>query len=186
MKLLLALLAVVLLGVGVSACGGTSKNAGSATSSAAQTSRTPQDDNHISTYGHAAAEPDKREITALITRYYAAAATDNGAEACSLIYSPIAKSVPEDYGQAPGPPAVRGKTCAVVMSKIFKHTPSQSPADFATTEVTGIRLNPNGNKGFVQLSSKTMPTGEIFVQREGGSWRVGALIGRACADCAAG
>jgi hypothetical protein len=49
--------------------------------------------------------------------------------------------------------------------------------------VTGVRLN--GSYGFVQLSSKQIPTGMIFVQREGSTWKVGALIGRPCTGCAA-
>ena len=201
MKWLLVPIAVASLSVCASACGGAAKTTSSAsqasstasstaatatTASTPRTSRPPQDDNHISTYGNAATEPDKREITKLVERYYTAAAADDGATACSLIYSPIAKSVPEDYGQPPGPPTTRGKTCAVVMSKVFKHVPNQLPSDFAATKVTGIRLNPNGNEGFVQLSSKAMPTGEIYVQREGPSWTIALLIGKKCADCAAG
>ena len=201
MRRLLTPVAVVLLSIFVAACGGTTKAKSSAfqpssttstatsattTASTAQSSHPSQDDNHIATYGNAATEPDKREITGLIKRYYAAAGADDGAAACPLIYSPIARSVPEDYGRPPGPLITRGNTCTVVMSKSFKHIPNQSLAVLATTKVTGIRLNPDGNEGFVQLSSKTMPTGEIFVQREGHSWKVGALIGRACADCAAG
>ena len=201
MKPLPVLLTAVLLSLCVTACAGTSKHTGSTsrapenastagstarTASTAQTGSHPQDDNHISIYGHQATEPDKRAITALVNRYYVAAAADDGAAACSLIYSTLAKSVPEDYGQPPGLPTLRGKTCPVVMSKVFKHVPRQSTADFATTKVTGIRLN--GEHGFVQLSSRTIPTGELFVEREGGSgsWKVGALIGKACAKCSAG
>jgi hypothetical protein len=191
MKLPLALLTMTLLGVNAAACGGASKNTAStatagstaASVSTARASRPPQDDNHISTYGYEATEPDKREITALVKRYFAVASADNGAAACSMIYSTIAKSIAEDYGKPPADPALRGKTCSVVLSKLFKHVPGQSIADLATTKVTGVRLK--GNFGFVQLSSRRMPTGRIVVEREGATWKIDQVISRACTDCAA-
>jgi hypothetical protein len=199
MRSLLMLFAVTLLGFGASACGSSSRDATPAsrptsdistgagtvtTASASKTGRPPEDDNHIATYGHEATEPDKREITALVKRYYEAAVADDGARACSLIYSPLAKSIPEDYGQVPGPHAIRHKTCAVVLSKIFKQLSGQTTADLGETRVTGVRLK--GSQGFVQLSSKAVPTGRIFVEREHGSWKIGGLIGETCKDCAAG
>jgi hypothetical protein len=191
MKLPLALLAMTLLGVSSTACGSASKNTAATTTtggtaasaSSARSGRPPQDDNHISTYGYEATEPDKREITALVERYYAAVAADDGAKACSLLYSTIAKSVAEDYGKPPASPVLRGKTCSVVLSKLFKHVPGQSIADLATTRVTGVRLK--GNFGFVQLSSRTMPTGRIVVERERNTWKIDQVISRACTDCAA-
>ncbi|MFZ1154788.1 MAG: hypothetical protein WAN93_07785 [Solirubrobacteraceae bacterium] len=189
---------IALLGLGATACG-SSKSTGSTsqavsavstvsgttttTTSSSETSHPPQDDSHITTYGHEATEPDKREITQLVKSYYAAGLADDGAKACSLIYSPVAKSVPEDYGQSTTSSVLHGKTCAVVLSKVFRHLPEQSTADLATTKVTGVRLS--GDNGYVQLSSKMIPTGEMVVQRQGHVWKVGVLIGRTCTGCAA-
>ena len=117
----------------------------------------------------------------LTKRYYAAAASDEGAIACTLIVSSLAKSVPEDYGRS-GP--FQGKTCPEVMAKVFKRVAGQPSGVLAATKVTGIRIS--GNRGFVQLSSSAMPTGEIYVLRKDGMWKVGALIGRACTRCSAG
>jgi hypothetical protein len=176
--------------VALTACGGSSTETSSMTrgpisesGSAQRAGSSPQDIDHISTYGREAGEPDRREIITLVSRYYAAAAADDGSKACSMIYSLIANSVAEDYGQPPGPPYLRGKTCPIVMSKLFRHVPGQTPATLAATRVTGVRLLPR--QGFAQLSSKAMPTGEIFVQRQGKAWKVGALIGRECTNCIA-
>jgi hypothetical protein len=193
MKPLLMLLAVVLLSVGAIACGSSGSGTGSASQASsgaatsggatsttsstgsAQTSSSSQKSNNVSTYGKEAGEPDKREITALVNRYYVAAAADDGANACSLIYSVLAEAIPEDYGRPPGPLALRGKTCAAVMSKLFKRIPRQPSAVLATTMVTDVRVS--GKRGWVGLKSSAMPSGEIIVEREHNSWKIDTLIG---------
>jgi len=111
----------------------------------------------------------------LVQHYYAAASADDGAAACSLLTSAMASSVPEDYGQSPAPADLRGKTCAEVMSKLFRHPYHLSTADLATTRVIGVRVN--GNHGFALLKSKMLRLGEMVVEREGDLWKVGVLIG---------
>jgi hypothetical protein len=118
-----------------------------------------------------------------VKRYYAAVVDGDGALACSLLISNLARSVPEDYGQPPGLPALRGKTCHAVMSKLSKHVAGQPPRVLATTKVTGVRVR--GDEGFVQLSSTAVPTGEIAIRRDHGAWKMKVLVGRGCSDCAA-
>jgi hypothetical protein len=199
MKPSLALLAIMLLSISATACGGASKATGSApqaSSNAATTgssSTKPTGTSAANPEGEGAgtvklkapteaSAPDRRAITALVKRYYAVAAADDGARACSLMYSTFAEGVPEDYGQPPGPPNLRGKTCAVIMSKLFKQLPREPSAVLAKTEVTDVRVR--GRWGFVQLHSSAMPTGEISAERERGTWKIQGLIGRACTRCA--
>ena len=171
MRPLLALLAIALLSMGAVACGASSKGAGPTT----QPSPPGGSDNNIPAYGHEASAADRRAVTALVKRYYAAAAASDGSTACSLLYSNLANSVPEDYGKPPGPAYARGKTCAVVMFKIFKHLPGHQ-SDLAATQVTDVRIY--RDQGYAELRSSRTPKGEIFVERQGSSWRVGALIGK--------
>lgn len=171
MRPLLALLAAALLSIGSVACGTSSKGANSVT----QPSPPGGSDNNIPAYGHEASASDKRAVTVLVKRYYAAAAANDGSTACSLLYSNLANAVPEDYGKPPGPVYARGKTCAVVMSKVFEHLAGRR-ADLAATKVTDVRIY--RDHGFAELRSTRTPKGEIFVERQGRSWRVGALIGR--------
>jgi hypothetical protein len=136
----------------------------------------PGTDNHAAAYGHPADRRERRAITALVTRYYTAAAADDGVGACTLIYSKLAASVAEDYGRPPGPPSLRGSSCHAVMTKLFKQVPDQPPAVLARTRVTDVRTY--GGRGFALLRSKAMPHGEIPVIREGSRWTVQWLIGR--------
>lgn len=183
MKHVLGLTAVVALTLVLAACGGSGKganpasNAASGSSTATTAHVTSPQAKAIAEYGHEASPADKQAITALVKRYYAAAAADDGATACSLIHSTLSESVAEDYGQAPGPANLRGKTCEVVMSKLFRQLPGQPGPVLAATEVTGVRVE--GRKGYALLHSTAIPEGDIAVEREVGTWRVGTLIGGA-------
>lgn len=136
----------------------------------------PGTDDDAATYGYPANGSDRRAITALVRTYYAAAAADDGAVACTLIYSTLADSVAEDYGRPPGPAALRGSTCRAVMTKLFRRVPDQPAAVLARTEVTGVRVYQG--RGFALLHSSAMPHGEVAVARQGDRWRLQWLIGR--------
>jgi hypothetical protein len=130
------------------------------------------DDGAIRGFGHAAIAAERRAIAALVKRYYAAAAASDGAKACPLINSALEEAIPEDYGQPPGPAYARGKTCAVVMSKLFEHAHSQLAGAF---EVTGVRVE--GREARALLGSRAVPASFVSVKRERGAWKIGALLG---------
>lgn len=182
-KKLLAVLAIVILSVLAAGCGGTGKEASvssstesaSSAATAASTHAPTPESRGVTEFGHEASPADRRAIALLVKRYYAAAAADDGATACSLIYSPLSESVAEDYGQAPAPASLAGTTCEEVMGKLFRQVPGQPSAVLAATEVTGVRVK--GRKGFALLRSKAIPEGDIAVERELGVWKVGGLIG---------
>ncbi|HEX5309677.1 MAG TPA: hypothetical protein VFW38_11420 [Solirubrobacteraceae bacterium] len=162
------LLTFALLCVGVGACG----------RSSATPDRTVQADagaEEITKYGQQADGGERQAILALVSDFYRAAAADDGARACSLIYSVMAEEIPAVYGRSPGPPSLRGATCAAVMAKLFRRVPGQPANILATTEVTGVRVK--GRRGIALLRSRGLPAGYLPVERELGSWRVAALIG---------
>jgi len=133
------------------------------------------DDNPIVDYGHAASAPENEAITAVVKRYYAAAAAGDGAKACSMLVSTVAEAVPEEYGEASGPAYLRGKTCAVVMSKLFKRHHRQLADNIATFEVTKVRAEEG--KGLVVLRFATTPEPrKIAVRREGSVWKIKELL----------
>jgi hypothetical protein len=206
-KPLLALLA--LLGVGVTACGGAgngtasssrpSSNAaatgGAATTTASGTTSTQghligdgdgdedtysrYDDQRIRGYGHEANTTDRRAVTALVKRYYATAAAGDGATACPLIYSRLAKGsnlaeAAEGYAPPPGAPPLRGKSCAYIMPLLFKQNHQQLIADVTTLDVTDVRVE--GHHGLALLAFRTTPEREISVEREGGAWKIDSLL----------
>lgn len=132
------------------------------------------DDGPVLRFGHAASTADRRAIEAVVKRYFAAAATKDGAAACSIITTPLAKSVPEDLGQPPGPAFLSGKTCAVVMSKLFKESSLQFTTYAKRLRVVGVRLD--RGRGFAILGFRDLPGRRIDVAREGGVWKIQALV----------
>jgi hypothetical protein len=126
------------------------------------------DDKVILHFGHPANAADRRAITALVNRYYAAAAAEDGATACALSFSILAESLPEDFGHAPGPLFLRGaNTCTAVLTRIFTHNHAQFVELF---KMTGARVE--GNEGRVLLGSTTKPASFNEVKRERGVWKI--------------
>ncbi len=133
------------------------------------------DDSRILRYGRPAGEPAKREITALVKRYYAAANAENGVKACSMIYSIYAEAVPEDYGTSPpGPAWARGNTCGQVMDRIFAHAHDEIASKFPKLRVTEVRVK--GRRGLAVLRFAKIPPSEVAVRLEGKAWRLSTLL----------
>lgn len=192
------LLASTVLGAGAVGCGSASKGmspasrVSSGTATTASISRTvavgtgpagrkdsndgdddprSNDDESIVDYGHAASEADKYAITALVKRYYSAAAADNGAGACSAIYAVVAETIPEDFSQSG---EASGETCATVMSKLFKQRHQQIAIDIAALKVTRVRVD--GQKGLALVYFGKTPEPHVIVHREGGAWKIESLF----------
>ncbi|MGC2374853.1 MAG: hypothetical protein WA484_13355 [Solirubrobacteraceae bacterium] len=190
---LLGTLGVAALGLGLAACGGsnggtTSHNASSSSSTGASkivesnfsTHHNDRDndgdhnddDAGILLYGHAAGPADRRISVALVKRYYAAATGEDGAAACPLLVPFIAESVVETDGHSPG---LRGKTCAAVMSKLFKLHHRLLAEKNATLKVIGVRVE--GNKALVILEFPFIPEArEITERRVGSTWKLLELL----------
>lgn len=130
-----------------------------------------RDDALIAAYGHAAGAADYRAITTFVKRYYAVAAAGNGAEACSMIAPAFAKRIPQEFGSTDGPAYMRGNTCAVVMSRLFKYDHQKLTS---VSEVTGVRVK--GKEALVLLGSKTWPASYLELERQAGGWRVVDLL----------
>jgi hypothetical protein len=133
------------------------------------------DDKSVRGLGHAASAADGKTIERLVKRYFAVAVAEDGKTACSMISSGIAKSIPETLGGGAGPLYARGATtCAAVMSKTFAHYHRQLAAHAPTLEVSAVRVD--GNDGLAVLAFKALPGRQLRVARDGGVWRVGALL----------
>ncbi len=122
--------------------------------------------------GKEADQADKRAVTALIKHYYAAAAVGDGAEACPLLYSTLARGLAEGQGQSG---QSGGNACAVALSSLFEQQRQQLEADqVATMVVPDVRLT--GNIGTATVGFRTVPVGHFFVKREKGVWKIDALF----------
>jgi hypothetical protein len=140
---------------------------------------TDGDDKAIFDFGHAAAARDRGQVEVLLKRYYTAAASRNGARGCSLLYSVMAESVVEDYGRPPGPPSLRGDTCAQVMSKYFAQQHRKMAVRAATVRVRQLRVR--GNQGLAVLAFGREHRRYIPVRREHGTWKVAVFADSAIA-----
>jgi hypothetical protein len=197
---LLALVAITLLSLGASACGGSSSSpkASSPASASDPTSTSesettagytkvdadkdndgggPIDEKSNSrdmNFGHAASVSDKRKVTALVKRYYAIALAGDGAKACSMLYSTLAEAVPEDYGEFSGPSYMRGsKTCEEGMTLLFAHFHALLALEVPKLAVTRVRLIEH--HGFALLSFGSLPERQIVIDREGHTWKIDGL-----------
>ena len=133
------------------------------------------DDNPWS-FGKALEGRERQAAKGVVERYYHYAAADDGARACGLLSHSLEESVVEDWGEGGGASYLRGKTCAAVMEKVFRHVPGQSLASLAAVEVTGVRVQ--GDSGFALLHSPAMAHGEVAIKRYGRRWRLITLMGR--------
>jgi hypothetical protein len=130
------------------------------------------DDDSIPYFGRPAGVSDRSAITALVRRYYAAAASEDGAEACTLLYFILAESTPEQYGRAPGPRYLQGAdTCQAVLSRVFAHFHAQLTEP---PHVTAVRVS--GDRGDALLAWTTLRAGFIEVRREGRAWKIDRVL----------
>jgi hypothetical protein len=126
-------------------------------------------------FGRLANASDTRAIAALIKRYYTAALAEDGAKGCSMLYSTIEESVPEDYGTSPpSQPYLRGATCRAVLTLLFKHYHPQIALEYPKLEVVAVHLRER--QGVAVLRFGKLPERELPVGREGHTWKLKALI----------
>jgi hypothetical protein len=126
-------------------------------------------------FGHPASPPEARGAAAVVKRYFADAAREDGASACPLIYSPRAEVIPDELDGAPRPPGKRPVTCGFVLSRLFREMHSRLSAESATLRVGAVRVE--FNQGSVQLHFAHVRLPHyIEVHRERGAWKMGILL----------
>lgn len=130
-----------------------------------------RDDTALRAYGSAPSPTARQAIVAVAKRYLAAEAAGDGAIACKMLYPVIAAAVTEDYGQAPAPQYLWGKTCPDVMGKLFGHEQARFRAP---VEIVSVRVHRMFARVF--LGSSTLPASSLQLHRVRGTWRVGGLI----------
>ena len=129
------------------------------------------DDVEAFTYGYAADASQRASITRIVERYAQAARSDDGARACSLLLSGLARAVPSTYGTRVGSAPRPGETCAEVMSVLFrKYRRLLQPS----VQVVAARVQ--GSRAEAILGSFTGRASNIFLDRQGSAWRVGQVV----------
>jgi hypothetical protein len=138
-----------------------------------------EDDYLVLAYGHAADAADERAVAALVRRYMAAAAARDGAAACRLVYARVNKgsklleAIPLPYTPGPESP-LKGKTCPVVVSWLFREDRARLRSEIGSLRVTGLRVS--GRHGLALLGFTPARERYIAVIREGRVWKVEGLL----------
>ncbi|MGA9285478.1 MAG: hypothetical protein WBV85_08545 [Solirubrobacteraceae bacterium] len=129
------------------------------------------DNDATSFFGKAADPTDRREILALLQRYYTLAAAGDGAKACTMLDAPTAQTMFEEHHTGKGPARLQGGTCAQIMSRLFESRHRELAED-----ITGYRVmvvNTSGNRGFVLIHFSAKSEWrelQVLVRREHGVW----------------
>jgi hypothetical protein len=134
------------------------------------------DDENVLDYGHAAEAADARAVTAAVEHYYAIAARGDGAAACRLVTARVARAVPAAYGRSAELPALRGRTCATVMSKVLGELHGQIGADSAALKVGVVRVEGSTAQALLGFGEGGWPSSYTVLRRERGAWRVDELL----------
>jgi hypothetical protein len=129
------------------------------------------DDGDILAFGQAAGAGEIRVVANVIRRYYAAAMADDGARACALLYSLFAETLAEGREDDPNPNL---KSCAGVVSLTFKKRHAEFAAHAAAPWVLGVRVS--GVRGYAVIGSYGRPERYLPIHRDGGAWRIQALL----------
>lgn len=135
------------------------------------------DDTNLVSFRHSAGAAETRVVAALVRRYLAIAAAADGAKACSMVLGSIARTASTVLGGVGEPPYSRGKTCAEVLSKIFRFYRRQLTVEAHVLRV--LRLGVKGDKGLAVLTAKAMlgfPDRVIALQREHGAWKIDGVL----------
>lgn len=177
----LAALLAVLLGLGLAACGSSGNPSASASNATSDTrhrsdrdndSDHNDDDGNVLDFGQAANATELHSIVALVTGYFKAAAAADGAKACALLVSLQAESIVEQDGRSP---ALRGGSCAVVMSKLFELDHSLLVGKASAMKIIAVRIQ--GDVGLVVIEfPEIYEARQIGVRRVGDGWKVFDLL----------
>ena len=136
--------------------------------------RYDRDNDADPTYGPAVSASERPAIVSLIERYYRIAAAGNGARACSLLYPLVAEITVEEHRPGKGPPALRGRTCAQVLSRIFAQGHRELAEDVATMHVGWIQLQARQAVALVHFGPNRERV--VRVHRAPGGWQMYAPI----------
>jgi hypothetical protein len=125
-----------------------------------------KDDGGIVGFGHPADAADYASSAALVERYFADAAAENGTAACRLLVPFVVESVVEQIGNTP---QTRGKTCGAVLSKLFALRHTELASKHASMHIEAIRVQGVHALAIIRFSS--IPLSQQMTERlVGGRW----------------
>lgn len=132
------------------------------------------DDDEVEQFGKPATPAQWQAAEALVRRYFAAAATEDGAGACPLLIASIGSTLGGSYERPSDPSYLHGKTCPAVMTNLFAHYHRLMVRKAKGLEVTAVRVQ--GPAADVLLAFKGIRArGWMGLALEGGGWKLKEL-----------
>lgn len=129
------------------------------------------DDHYALQIGRAASASDRRDIAALVERYYQAISTGDGTTACSLLFRIFAETLPETTNP---PNDHREESCAEIVSQVVAPLHRRLVAEAKSLKVIGVRVKGLRAWAIMRFGPKSVRRIEIF--REGARWKVSTVI----------
>jgi len=126
-------------------------------------------------YGYPARAAEKKAIVSLLLRYYSAAAAGDGVRGCLLIYgyALVGETAPE-FARRRKAPTLTAKSCAVVMTRLFRRRRHELVGDLRDFRVS--RIGVYGRNGTVILRFGRKFPHALDIRKRRGNWRVGLLF----------
>lgn len=126
------------------------------------------------TFGPAASPAERAAVVAFIKRYYAIAASGDGAKACSLLDPLVAEAVAEGRALGNGRPSPHGGTCSRVAGEVFSQHRRELSEDVVTLRLGWVQLQAKQAVALVHFG--TVRERIVRLRRRQGAWRMFALL----------
>lgn len=135
-------------------------------------SRFDPDNDITMDFGHAGSAQDMEAVSALLGRYYRAAATGDGRKACALLYWLFVETTVEEHNS--GKHGRARLTCAQIAAKTFRQHHDELVEDTKAIDLTILRVK--GKRGLARV--RFGPTRErlVPVELDRAEWRMGTLL----------
>lgn len=132
----------------------------------------PGGDNSVQEFGDEASAAERAQASQELQGYMTARAAEDQQGACAAL-SATAKSQLGDLAQAVQG-AAKGDSCVAIFKVIDKQTPPAARANTMTGPIASLRVE--GERGFALYHGTKDTDYTINMEREGGAWKVGALV----------
>jgi len=133
--------------------------------------RTPGGDNSIQNYGSEASSSELGEVEDTVTSYLDARAKGEWEKSCQGL-AKMAKAPIEQLGEKS--PQLKGKSCGAIIALLSSQVPASARKSPLVEGIASVRFQ--GDRGFALFHGPGGARFFIPVVKEGGEWKVGALV----------
>jgi ketosteroid isomerase-like protein len=132
-----------------------------------------QDEHHrfLAQFGRSPRPTEARAITALIKRYFTAAAAGDSANACALLSTAASVALAAQHSSSTRGAGACAAAIAPPLAQAHQYLLTKEPT---TMVVTGIYTK--GDLGIAALGFRHTPESTILIEREASAWKIGSIF----------